>query len=234
MNEYLYHITSEDVLPEILKHGLYPKIGDRSAAVGETEAHIFLCKSKDLPYWQILLDQSVILQIDKSQIKNATSEFQYSYYNEYLYDDCIPASAITRVQGFKPNKTHMQNLCKSYVYSINNLVLTTIKYYETNDEIRKLSYMLHLNDLYPAILHSLSKLKYDCIETIDLRSYITDIGESGEYTFLDNFKGSELKLYQQMIKYENDSLTQYIHSLYNYIITNFSECLELNTGGWTG
>lgn len=64
----IYHITDKPTTAKILKEGLKPMIGPNSKLVDETEPAIYLCRRKDIYYWQILLQKFVILAINKKQI----------------------------------------------------------------------------------------------------------------------------------------------------------------------
>lgn len=238
MNRYLYHLTDLESLPSIFKNGIEPRIGAHSQCAGESQPSVYLCDRKDIPYWRIILGLTTTLKIDTSLLDAARiNKFPYDAYNEYTYDGMIPVQAISRTSTVAPTIANKITLCESYIMSISHLVLLTVKYYEKAVGKQKNQYHEQIEWLkhkYDATLYALNNLDYSIMTTKMKRNFLKQYGDSGEYTFLDAFKNTPNKLYQQMANYEPDDLTDKIVKLKTFIETSFTGCLDLNTGGWTG
>ena len=238
MNRYLYHLTTLEALPAIFKNGIEPRIGARSLCAGESQPSVYLCERKDIPYWRIILGVTTALKIDTSLL-NTTKihKFSYDTYNEYIYNDIIPTQVISRTSTVAPTASNKITLCESYIITISELVLATVKYYEKAAGKQENQYHEQkewLEHRYDATLYALNNLNYNIMTTKMKRNFLKQYGDSGEYTFLDTFKNTPNKLYQQMANYEPDDLTNKIMKLKTFIETSFTDCLDLNTGGWTG
>lgn len=231
--KYLYHITKKENLPGILQEGLKPQVGDKSKLVHEKTPFVYLCRRKDLPYWKIILGESVVLkiQLDKSNCQ----ENILGNYNEYRYKNIILPEEIVKVYTPKPSKFHMRKLCFGYLWSLNFLTLQTAIYYTYKNEKRSTTLCeeeLHL--FCDAFIAVMDNLDYSVLAKKEVRDFLKYLGENGEYTFLDEYLGTGKRLYEQLILFPEDSTFEKRRKIYNYIKKNLSDCLTLYTGGWTG
>ena len=91
------------------------------------------------------------------------------------------------------------------------------------------------DDMYytlKATIFVLKNIDYSKLDPEEIREYLKDFGESGEYTFCDNYNHTEFKLYEMLTKYPVDILSELRAELYDYIVKNLSCCLDMDTGGW--
>lgn len=228
---YLYHITTKAALPGIMHMGLQPLIGKNAKAVNETKPGIYLCAYKDIPYWSILLDREAVFQVD---IPKNFKKFAYWEYDEYITEQPIAFENMKRVYPPKPTVEHMKKLCMSYLVSISDICKYTASYYRYKNRQNNPYNKQSLLQQYTAILTCLPKIDYSISDASEIREYLKEFGESGEYTFCDRYLKTDKKLYQQLIEYPQDELTESRKQLYDYIIENLNVCLDMNTGSWTG
>lgn len=238
-----YHFTTKEALPNILKQGLQPCIGDRSNMAGETQPAIYLCRKNDLKYWRIILGLPVVLKI-KNDIQLFNKDvYHYSYYQEYMYTQPIPPENISVVsKNCRPyNKMAMHDLCLSYISTISNICVRVARYY-TYKDTNKLPEWLTSKNLQNAItttLHVLNKLDYNVCTTKEIRKELREVGDGG-YALTDyynvNFDTNKKpkRLYTMLIKFEKDELFSCRRELYKVITSTFKKCLDVDTGGWTG
>ena len=225
----LYHITKKEYLDSILKNGLEPRIGENSKMVNEHKPMICLCDEKSIPYWRILLDHSAIVKVnvDLSKLK----KYSYSFYNEFVSNDKIEPSNITIANCGEPKDIHMKDLCASYIYSLSGLTTYAARHYtySKNEESKKF-----LGTMLDSFIAVKDRLDFSVMSDAEKSLALTDFGESGEYTFLDTYMNQEIKLYEKLIDYPEDDLSEKRKIVCEYIKTTFHGCLDLNTGGWTG
>lgn len=229
--KYYYHLTTKDKLPEILKNGLKPQIGENAAIAGEEKPAIYLCRLKDLPYWKIILDRIIVLKV-KDITVTMDDIYDYSMYSEYVYDKTIPVKSIARIYTPKPTLGQMQKLCIDYIYNLSKTTIAIARFYNNhvnNSEIRQI-----INKRLDCTLNVLANLDYATLDTENIRNELKEMGKSGDYTFLDTYMNTDKKLYQMLIEYPEDDLTEKRQALYNYIIKTFDKCLDVYTGGFTG
>lgn len=234
MNKYLYHITTKEALPEILKNGLKPMIGNNSQLVDESIPAVYLCRHKDVPYWRILLDKSVVLKIDISYFTAKELDdifFSYELYAEYVYRKEIPPHIISRCYIPLQQERQMRDLCMGYLHRVSYLTVVAARYYTDNDMWRYAS--IDVKNMIDETLKILKRLDYSVCEKSDIRNELRTAAEYGEWTFDDLYISSNKRLYQQLLLYGNDELTQSRKKLYKYICTNFKGCLRVNTGCWS-
>lgn len=224
----LYHLTTESELENILENGLEPRIGKNSRAIKEQEPAIYLCEKKDIAYWSILLDKSIILQVKDVQIADSDI-YAYTNYNEFICKNNIPPSKISRYSGELNMDLAMKNLCLSHIASISRMTVNMANYYNNRLKIHEIV----LKRLLTNALNILNKLDYSILSKKEIAKTIKEYGESGEYALTDMYLDSGKKLYEQLLLYKKDSLFDKREELYNYIVREFKGCLNLNTGGFT-
>lgn len=231
MQKYLYHITANKNLPSILKNGLKPAIGEHSKLVHETEPAIFLCNRRDIPYWKIILGISTVLQIDETAVTDKEL-YKYSLYTETLCHNAIPPNAIKHVYGPKPTKKHMRDLCESYMWSLSSLTTRIARYYMYYQDDQ--DYHDDIETSIDATLAVVNNLDYSVYTKDEIKKILKNIGDCGEYSFVDEYLNTGHRMYVQLLYYPKDDLTGKRTKLYDYIHTTFYGCLRVNTGGWTG
>ena len=233
-DKYYYHITDEKHLPEILKNGLKPMIGENSSLVGETDPTIYLCRHKDVPYWKILLGKTVVLQIKDLNVAD-DDHCQYHHYDEYLYRETIPAYKIKRVYFPTPSSNVMKNLCLSYISSFNQCAEIAARYYNMHDEEECYDECYEEFDAsLNCCLAVTERLDYSVLTTREIRKELREWGDYGAYTFVDRYLDTGKRLYQQLVLYPNDEFEKKRKALHHYIAKTFRGCLDVNIGGWTG
>lgn len=227
----LYHLTTLECLSRILLEGLIPKHGLNSIIASDDLEAIYLSKQEHLPYWRILLGYTFIVEVDIDESYTIKCK-HYDLYDEYICEVPIPQSCIESVSTLVYiDQSAMCNLCISYTHSLSTLILNTIKDYYRNN---KLSYTDDLISYIEFFLKVSERLDFSVVPSAELRNALKEAGEDGEYTFLDSYLDTDRKLYQQFMFFD-DPLTQDVRKrLYELIINIYSDCLDLNTGGWTG
>lgn len=226
--KYLYHLTDAKNLPNILKNGLKPGIGERSQVVGEEIPAIYLSKRADIPYWRIILGQTVLLQISNVDELNL-EYFQYSCYGEYLCKEVIKPENIKRIYINKPTEQHMKDLCLNYLFSISQVIEYVIRFYHNQTSLTE-------SDIYKMLescLLVVNRLDYSVMDKKEIKRILEDYGDSGGYTMVDTYLNTDTRLYEQICNFKEDSLTEKCKELNNFIKTKFKGCLTVNTGGWS-
>ncbi len=235
-----YHITTKENAEIILKEGLKPMIGPNSQLIDEKEPAIYLCKRKDVPYWQIILQRFTILAIDEAAVKlEGDYYFKYNLYDEYIIKQAIKPEFIKKV--YMPTNREKQNhdLCLDYLYNLSRFCEVCARWYDTHDPEDS------ENDGNPEwfeeikfdsklLTQVLPNLNYAAIDKSEIRAQLKSMGENGMYTFCGKFYDENKRLYQKLIDYPNDEITDYRKQIYDYIRTNLKGCLSVNTGGWCG
>lgn len=225
-----YHLTSESCLAGILEKGLVPQRGARSNSVCEDRSAVFLCKEEDIPYWQILLNQPVLLKVDMTS--PIVETFCYSCYNEYLYDGIISPehlSVITHNASSYRTNDVMTVLCRSYLDSISRFTCDCAYYYSGQANYPE-DYLL---DAANSLIAVLSNLNYNITDMSMWEKYVADCGSEGEYTFCDWYCETDSKLWEQLIKYPSDNLADARQWIYDFVDEMFPFAKTLSTGGLT-
>lgn len=228
---YFYHVTTKDKTTAIMHDGLIPKIGENATLVHEQDPAVYLCEHKDIGIWSILLNTDVVFRVTypSEKLKKYNN---YDGYAEYVSYEHISPDNIKRIYGKKPTREQMRKLCISYIYSISTLCKNTARYYYNTQH--EADAEIELSAIYEATLLCLKHLDYSVLTMTEIKKILKNAGESGEYTLCDMYLDTNNKLYQQLINYPNDKLTEVRTRLYNYIIKNFKKSLNIKTGGWTG
>lgn len=229
--DYLYHLTDQNSVAKILISGLVPKIGENSKLCQEQHAYIYLCDRISVPYWQIILNKPCVIRIPYHVISD-TKRYDYGNYCEFLTQESIPAEYITEILMpvfDRANIMHQLNL--SYLKSISYTCVSLARYYHYQDKDMTDYLRRNLNIL----THTLNNLDYSVSNETALIDYLTAYGDDGEYAFTDTHMNTPTKLWEQLILYPKDELSELRKKLHNYIQQNFSDhLLSINTGGWTG
>lgn len=242
--KYYYHLTDKDSAKKILSQGLHPKIGKNSRVVGETEKAVYLASRGDIPFWKIILNQPVILKIDKTYINELELiQYYYGLYSEYKYNHNIPKEAISIAHvSTKLTSEQMKKLCISYIDDISYICITFAKY---------ISYLDTKHDYaiteYKKVQKSIKAAKPVCerlditsIEPTELITHFKALAECGEHTLCDHYdynnhddNPNRPRLWEMLNK--DSFATDETRWLYNWLKQNLSEpVLNTETGGWTG
>ena len=227
----LYHITEKKNVENILREGLIPRIGPRSKGV-ESKPLICFTEKKYIPAWKILLGirSPKILKVSINPC--ITKKTVYTSYEEYFTEQTIEPTCIQLVDmpiNRLARKNAMKQLCYDRIDALSALCQECAIHYtrKTNSHYNKLAQ--YLKNEYRV----LKRLDYSVLSTEEKRKYLKDLGESGEFTFLDTYLDTDKKLYQ-LSMYEDPYSYDIRRNFENLIVEKFSDCLDLNTGGWTG
>lgn len=246
--EHFYHLTTTEALPEILKNGLKPMLGERSKLVGDTEEMICLCEYHDIAYWRIILGLDIVLQIDATKVDLTDKDrHDYSYYSELICKHEIPADAIKIYkQNIKVKKAPMMDLAESYMSNISHLCVLAARYYTYKDTDMCPNYLTHdyMENSFKSLLTTLKNIDFSVVTNKEKRQRLRELGD-GNYSFVDRYEYDHSynpnekqkvrpRLYTMLMKYEKDDLYEYRHDIFKLITQNFKGCLDVNTGGWTG
>ena len=243
---YLYHLTRPEYLDQILTEGLKPMIGNNSKRVNEEKPMIYLTEKKYLPYWNMLLGQpGILLRINMSYVKvEKCHEWTYSFYKEYVSDELIPKEAVSIVKS--PN------------IGLGNIDVETRQEFKLSivDDISKICELIARLALDPE--NEYHKFGYDdavtsaftnrqMLAVMDFSEITPEIlkkhliflcEECGAYTICDvdyansdnNDKRGKMRLYEHLNK--APYATEDTKWLYNWLISNYSQILDTDTGGW--
>lgn len=242
-SDKLYHITKKENLDVILREGLKPCIGKNSAVANDCEKTIYLSNFYDLPYWRIMLDGDIILEISNIN-KNKLRSFNFSIYSEYTYDDIIAPENIRvlsaeEMSDCAPDDVYMHNLCREYTITICNIVLEFTRHYENASKNKnyKHPYFDEFVESYKSVLWLLqNRLDFSVVDKNNIRCELAGYADEGNYTFLDEYHYTGKKLYEQLICFPepDEDIANCHKQLYDFITKTFDYCLDMNTGGWTG
>lgn len=167
---YLYHLTDDINIQNILKTGLEPRIGVHSQFVEETEKQIYLSDYASLPYWKIFFAKTAILRIDTEKLdKTAFTVFNYDYYSEYIYTKMIPYDAISiTIQSYQTlTEQQLLDFKLSILDTVSNISLLFAKYITYLDEYPEDA----LEDLEECLyLIKIFKYYTTCIDLSDIPS----------------------------------------------------------------
>lgn len=230
----LYHITDKRNVPDILKHGLKPGIGSNSKICYEEKPLIYLTDEMSVPYWQILLgiETPVILAV---QLNETPELVKYYWYNEYITDAAIPADRITTVTNINSqitDKEVLQNLCYDQMIALSHICVTIVTCYERNESLKPF-----IDDITRE-LAVCKRLNFTCYSQKSWQELLKAYGNEGAYTFCDKYdvwgNKQHPPLWQKITMYPQDEFTDIRNNISEFIQKSFPDCLDLNTGGWTG
>lgn len=234
----LYHLTDENNLDNILKNGLIPQTGKMCSIIGDERKGIFLCEKADIPYWYIILQKPVILKV-QIPCPSEENHYHYSHYGEYFCTEKIDPGKITVVSKNAASdidtEKAMTELCISLLYTISFYCVTCARFYrntlkETTEQ-----------DIYYSgisICAIIKNLDYSSLDMDEIKNILKSIGEEGEYTFCDCYDGgndsnTDIKLWQKLIEYPDDSASEARRCIYDFIRNTFPFAETLCTGGMT-
>ena len=225
----LYHITEKKNVEKILNEGLIPKIGPRSEGI-EPEPLICLTEEKYIPIWKILLGIRSPKILRVSICPSISHRTAYADYEEYTVSESVSPTVIEPVDVHISRQTRreaMRTLCKSHIYTFSALCTEYAWFYAPG----KKDPCDHSEAWLKSECDILERLDYSVLSTEEKRTLLKDLGESGEYTFLDTYKNTDKKLYQ--LSMYDDPCTYNIRLKFEKLISDaFNDCLDLNTGGW--
>lgn len=233
MCEKYYHLTTEENAKRILEEGLLPIHGEHKNMIHDEREGIFLCGEKDVPYWKIILGLSVVLEVSNIKIEEENI-YNYSYYKEYVYEKKIESENIRRVkmENKKANADAMKDLCYQYLYWLSSFTVHCARYYFYDMEEEMLHESIDIDA--DCLLAVLPHLDYSICGTDEIKEFLIEEGDSGEYTICDKYVPTGHRLYVQLIHYPKDDLSTKRRKIYEYIKDTFKGCLRVHTGGWCG
>ena len=233
MKTKYYLLTTKENAEIILKEGLKPITGNRLKIIDDKREGIFLCKKKDIPYWQIILNLPVVLSISDIEI-DEECVYHYINYNEYVYEEEIPANKIKRsyCDIFMNKSKAMHDLCILYIRSLSRFTVDCAKYYFYNKTDEKLYEII--NREADTLIYVLKNLDYSSCSKKEIKDALIQADERGNYTFCDRYLNTSNQLFTQLIYYPHDKLFEKRDVIYRYIKENFEDVLLINTGSWCG
>lgn len=223
--EKLYHVTTPECVDSILKDGLIVQIGENARLNGAEDPYVYLCYEKDVPFWMILLQRSVILEV--TGFKGAMESFQYDGYAELMALDSIPAKHI-RVSDWKPDLAKaMEHLCISYVFLLSSLCEDIVDYYEYGYSCDK-EYRNHLMENIWSVTLTLQRLDFTTVDPEELKQAIRD-SKDGSYGFVgrhqNNYKDEDSYIWKKIASEKTDLLYPYAKELSQTIQEKFPDFL---------
>lgn len=233
--EKLYHLTTIKNAELILKEGLKCRIGERSKLVKEYRPGIYLTDIDSLPYWQLILDVPIILEVKNIQQDNL-EKYDYCSYSEYIYSSNIDSENINQVTVSYDVSKYNCRLSLDVLETISNVCVRCAQYY--NDQIylsgcEKSDYIEALENWLILSKYLLDKIDLFSCKREVVTEHLIDSAEDGEYTLCDEYKHTGLRLYEQLIHYRHDELTEHRKALYEKCIEKFPEYINnINTGIW--
>lgn len=256
----LYHVTTKESADHILNEGLFPQIGDNSRKAGEEDPVVFLCNRKDILYWMYILGCDTVLEIEMTDLKTGIKEYRdYGLdndYGEYLYRNCIPADHIRAMKiPVDKNDQIMRKLCFLYIANLSYFIANSITRTYAYDEIygcdeTNSDYIAnpekyanispkdidYINSNADILLTCLSHFDFEKLTKEDkkeIRHWLVNEGDSGEYTLFDEYFDTGNKLWEQMVLFKKDETFENRHRLYDFINKNLKFCHRLSTGGFS-
>lgn len=227
-------------------NGLIPMLGENSKLALEEESMICLSDEESLPYWLCFLggdtDSVIEVDVNKTEISwtNAgnRTDFQLSGRTpaEYRVKDRIPPSRLRRVKEPVTRERYravMRAMCFNAIRSISYICLECARYYTGADlsdiDDSERDYMLAELQTQTAIL---DRLDFTVVSIEELKEYLREYGEFGEYTYDDRYCETKYKLHQMLTRYPEDDLTPARKNLRRVINKKLKGTLTMNTGGW--
>lgn len=227
----LYHITEKRNAYEILKNGLNPRIGPRSKGI-ETEPLICLTEKEYIPFWKILLGLNTPKILKISITPEDFKEITYASYKEIRIKQSIDPEniSLTNIKTDHASRRNaMRLLCRDRINTISWLCQSCARYY--TDGVQKSLSHKELEEFMTSEYKILKHLDFSVLTLEEKRDIIKDLGESGEFTFLDTYLDTDKKLYQ-LSMYDDPYTYDIRNNLESLISDAFTGCLDISTGGW--
>ena len=229
-----YHFTNKDKLDSILSNGLIPQKGNNSLSVGEPITAVWLTGRDSLPYWRIMLGRDSLLKVSGLDVPDVLCR-PYSGYEEYFYEKVISPECLSVIELPPVDLDVMHKLCIGYIFSINSCCSTAASCYKYGAGTQDRKEYSELLEMYiDNILSVVDKLDWSVVDKKDIVKELEYEGANGGYTFCDWYKNTGKRLWEQLILYEEDHLSDKRRHIYDYIVKTFDGCLYTETGGWTG
>lgn len=241
-----FHITKPENVADICNEGLKPCNGANSEAIcDERPPRISLCSQKSIDAWCILLDADMVIRVNLPKGFPVTLADNTEGSDEYITEQPIPAKYITKKYKHKPSQEVLDDLRENYMDCLSYFCVMCARYYTPESEWRNDAELAEtlkydIKTYGECILPVIPKLKYQEMTKEDKCRILREIGDSGSYSFCDeyvpgyNYATPVKRLYQMLPLYEKDELYDIRKKVYNLIKENFKYCLRINTGGWTG
>lgn len=229
----LYHITKNDNIESIMQNGLIPQINEKSKSVNETDSLIYLCPYDDIPVWKIILGYDTVLCVDLPD-DTPVSPYCYSVYMEYTYDKIISPANITVVDDTAElTNDRYKKLLFAFIDTVSYLSVSFARQINYPNQKRDIS----VSKTAKNILNILKRLDYSNLPHRELKTYLIENGDEGEYTLCDRYvmpghPCNEKRLWQLFELHPN--ATTETKALYDWLRMTFKDCLFANTGGWCG
>lgn len=229
--KYLYHLTTEEAWEHIREEGLKPQCGQNSYLCCENQDLIFLCDGSSLPYWAALLNANVLLRLPGNCADNL-KERKYTQYSEFLTKTPVVPAKLERIPMIEvPDQIH-DTLCISYLEDISSLVVEIVRSYRFGPPGQDICQML-TNEV-ELFLGIVSRLKYQNCDPAKLVKRLCEEGDSGEYTLADTYENTDARLWEQLLKFEDDNMAPARRQLSSWINENLPrEVRYARTGGYT-
>lgn len=241
---YYYHLTTPENAKIIMKEGLKPMLGERAISIQETKPALCLCTEKGVDAWAILLGVNTVIKLTVPSKNKLEKISDCDCTDEFRYDGIIPAKYIIESYGIEPSKEILDKLRYNYIMSLSKFCELCARYYtegtrwKDGDEFQA-EIEEDIEMFGKALIPVIPRLRYPEMEKQEIRDELHMFGDSGAYTFCDEYainydKKPVKRLYQMLVEYPDDKFTKLRKSVYKLIKENFKYCLRTNTGGWTG
>lgn len=239
--KYLYHLTKPEYLDQILSEGLKPIIGDNSELVGDIMPASHMTERKYLPYWNLLLGKpGALLKIDTSYLcKDNFLERDYQNYKEKMYCELIPKEAVSVAKGVNLSLGNLdvvsrQKFKLSIINSISKICELIARLASDPENEYYLEGYEDAKTCASTSRRSLSLIDYTEITPKKLKDELIFLAENcGAYTLCDvdyaNSDGS-MRLYEHLQR--EPYATEDTRWLYDWLVSNYSNVLDTDTGGW--
>lgn len=237
----LYHLTKSSNIDGILKNGLMPKIGENSKSVSEEEDTVYLCDKDSILYWKILLGADAIIEVEMEELPGDSQRYRThdgSSYIEYMHYETIHSANLKIVHDDISDidvQVVMEQLCVQYLHTLSVYATKCARYYNgkfsEKDKVDYHDYLLHWCNVLRTCL---PRLDYASVDKSVLRNELKRAGENGEYTICDTYFTTGKRLWNQLIEYPEDDLSEHHQWIYVFIKDNLQGCLDVDTGGWCG
>ena len=203
---------------------------------------MYLCGRKDVPFWSLILDKSVVLRVEmKDGEVNENNVYQYSYYSETLTETAIPAERIRKSRVSRSlTDEQMKDLALSYVDMISLICVKFAEYItyiddEPEEEATEDRQAIELT--IEALKFTLPHLNFSgvnakCCVTICTKEEMAGTPLCDRYE--PNWKEGEKYIRLYDLLNSHPLATNNTKWLYKWLKKTFPRRLRVDTGGWTG